>query len=175
MHYEIARYRFVPNGPSLCSCSIIYLSLTTLHIFSGTNPACIRGVLQWTHGNYTLLDNGSIIMVPFLDGFQQIQDPCAPESNFIDPGYNYTELYQSWRIFQDPVTGYKLHLWQADGTPVAPQFLVAASPNMLPTTTLRKQPAPPATTSDGLISGGGNSTKRGLDAMLHQKRWTWGF
>jgi Chaperone for protein-folding within the ER, fungal len=112
-------------------------------------------------------------MVPFLDGFQQIQDPCAPESNFIDPGYNYTELYQSWRIFQDPVTGFKLHLFEADGTPVAPQFLVATSPNMLPTTTLRKQPAPPATTSDGLISGGGNSTKRGLDALLHQKRWTW--
>jgi hypothetical protein len=50
---------------------------------------------------------------------------------------------------------------------------VSASPNMLPTTTLKKKPAPPATTSDGLISGGGNSTKRGLDGMAHGKRWTW--
>jgi len=149
MYYEIARYRFTANA---------------------SNPACITGVLQWVHGNYTLLNNGSITMVPFPDGFQQIQDPCAAQSNFIDPGYNYTELYQSWQIFQDPVTGLKLHLFEWDGTPVAPQFLVSASPNMLPTTSLRKKPAAPATTSDGLISGGGNSTKRDLG---YQRRWTW--
>jgi hypothetical protein len=150
-----------------CLCLIIS------HHASATNPACITGVLQWVHGNYSLLDNGSITMQPYPDGFQQIQDPCAPQSNFIDPGYNYTEMYQSWRIFQDPVTGYKLHLFQSDGKPVAPLFLISASPNMLPTTTLRKQPAAPATTSDGLISGGGNGTKRSLGGMGHQKRWTW--
>jgi len=153
-YYEISQYRFVANG---------------------SNPACITGVLQWVHGVYNLLDNGSITMQPIPDGFQQIQDPCSPQSIIVDPQYNFTELYQSWRIFLDPVTGYKLHLFRWDGTPVPPQYLIATPPIMLPTTTLRQQPGAPATTSGGLISGGGNSTKRSLDAMTHQKRWTWGW
>lgn len=73
------------------------------------------------HGNYTLNTNGSISMFPFLDGFQQIQDPCATESIIIDPSYNYTELYRGWQITQDPVKGPQLLLYEADGTPVAPQ------------------------------------------------------
>lgn len=82
-------------------------------------------------------------MTPFGDGYQQIQDPCAAVSNFVEV-YNETELYQSWRIFQDPVTGYKLHLFQFDGSPVAPQFQVSVAPNMLPTQLLRN--VTPATT-----------------------------
>jgi len=152
-HYEISRYRFTANA---------------------TNPACITGVLQWVHGNFSLLDNGSITMQPFPDGFQQIQDPCAPQSNFIDPVYNFTELYQAWQIFQDPVVGYKLHLFMWDGTPVAPMVLMSASPTMLPTQSLRQQPAAPATTSDGLISGGGNGTRRSLGDMSKRWTWTWG-
>jgi hypothetical protein len=113
--YEIARYRFVSNG---------------------SEPTCITGVIGWVHGTYDLLANGSIIMTPFGDGYQQIQDPCAAVSNFVEV-YNDTELYQSWRIFQDPVTGYKLHLFQFDGSPVAPQFQVSVTPNMLPTQLLR--------------------------------------
>lgn len=113
--YEIARYRFVSNG---------------------SEPTCITGVIGWVHGTYGLLSNGSIIMTPFGDGYQQIQDPCAAVSNFVEV-YNETELYQSWRIFQDPVTGYKLHLFQFDGSPVAPQFQVSVTPNMLPTQLLR--------------------------------------
>lgn len=113
--YEIARYRFVSNG---------------------SEPTCITGVIGWVHGTYDLLANGSIVMTPFGDGYQQIQDPCAAVSNFVEV-YNDTELYQSWRIFQDPVTGYKLHLFQFDGSPVAPQFQVSVTPNMLPTQLLR--------------------------------------
>lgn len=75
-------------------------------------------------------------MVPLGDGFQQIQDPCAAVSNFIET-YNLTEYYQSWRIFQDPVQGFKLHMFQFDGSPLAPQFQVSATPNMLPTQPLR--------------------------------------
>ena len=70
--------------------------------------------------------------------------------------YNYTELFQSWRIFLDPSDGPKLHLFEFDGTPVAPLFQVvrpilsaikevtnadlrlqSATPNMLPTQVLR--------------------------------------
>jgi len=75
--YEIARYRFNSNG---------------------SRPMCITGVVVWVHGTYTLNSNGSITATPFGDGYQQIQDPCAAVSNFIEV-YNFTELYESWRIF----------------------------------------------------------------------------
>ncbi len=91
--------------------------------------------MTWVHGTYQLIANGSIVMTPFGDGFQQVQDPCAAVSNFIQL-YNETELYQSWRIFLDPVDGPKLHLFQFDGSPVAPQFQISATPNMLPTQSL---------------------------------------
>lgn len=113
--YEIARYRF--NG-------------------NGSEPTCITGVIGWVHGTYTLHSNGSIVMVPFGDGFQQIQDPCAPVSNFIET-YNFTELYREWRIFNDATDGYKLHLFQFDGAPVAPQYLMNVNPIMHPTRALR--------------------------------------
>jgi hypothetical protein len=70
------------------------------------------------------------------DGYQQIQDPCAAVSNFIED-YNLTELYSNWRIFNDAVFGPKLHLFGFDGAPLAPQFLVSTTPNMLPTQKLR--------------------------------------
>jgi len=96
------------------------------------------------HGTYVLNPNGSISMTPFGDGFQQVQDPCAAVSNFIQL-YNDTEYYQSWRIFQDPTTGYHLHLFAFDGSPVNLQFLVSATPNMLPTRLLRNVTvAPPS-------------------------------
>jgi len=127
--YEIARYRF--NG-------------------NGSEPTCITGVIGWVHGHYTLQPNGSITMVPLGDGYQQIQDPCAAVSNFIE-NYNITELYQSWRIFQDPQTSaYKLHLFQFDGAPLAPQFQVSTTPIMLPTQLLRNvTPPDPAQAGDG--------------------------
>ncbi|KAI1789997.1 chaperone for protein-folding within the ER, fungal-domain-containing protein [Ganoderma leucocontextum] len=114
-YYEVARYRFTSNGSA---------------------PNCITGVLNWHHGQYTFNTNGSITLSPFGDGYQQIQDPCAAESNFIE-GYNDTELYRSWQIFQDPDDGPKLHLYQSDGTPVAPLFQVYSTANMLPTQSLR--------------------------------------
>lgn len=88
---------------------------------------------------YTLQTNGSITMVPFNDdGFQQIQDPCAAVSNFVEV-YNDTELYQSWAIFTDPTQGLKLHLFQFDNSPLAPMFQVSTTPNMLPTQQIRTQ------------------------------------
>lgn len=113
---------------------------------TGSEPSCITGVMNWVHGIYQLLDNGSIITTPFGDGFQQIQDPCAAVSNFIEP-YNDTELYQSWRIFSDPQDGPKLHLFQFDGSPLAPQFQLSAVPNMLPTQLLRNVTPPQTTTA----------------------------
>lgn len=78
-----------------------------------------------------LLSNGSILLTPVGDGYQQIESPCAARSNFIE-AYNDTELYMSWQIFVDAVDGYKLHMFEADGTPVVPMRQLSVSPNMLP-------------------------------------------
>jgi hypothetical protein len=103
--------------------------------------------MNWVHGTYELLGNGSIVMTPYGDGYQQIQDPCGAVSNFIEI-YNDTELYQSWRVFMDPVDGPKLHLFQFDDSPVAPQFQLSATPNMLPTQPLRNV-SPPVVPAGG--------------------------
>jgi len=146
--YEIARYRFNSNG---------------------SEPVCITGVIGWVHGTFTFNPNGSLTMYPFGDGYQQIQDPCAAVSNFIQ-NYNDTELYQSWQIFTDPTTGYKLHLFAFDGSPVAPQFQVSPTPNMLPTQMLRNVTVPVETTTqaglttqeDALFVSGAESVYGGL-------------
>lgn len=107
-------------------------------------PTCIIGVVVWSHGRYEITSpNNSIILTPFGDGYQQVQDSCAAVSNFVE-NYNQTETFSMWRIFRDPVSGYKLHLWKGDGTPVAPQFQVSTTPNMLPTRKLRNVTAPPS-------------------------------
>ncbi|KAJ7140905.1 chaperone for protein-folding within the ER, fungal-domain-containing protein [Mycena epipterygia] len=129
--YELARYRFVANG---------------------SHPDCIVGTVIWAHGNYNLLDNGSIILTPLGDGYQQVQSLCADTSNFVQ-NYNDTELFVSWRIFTDVTFGPKLHLFQYDGSPVAPLFRLSADPNMLPKQKLRNTAVQVVTTtSDGLIS-----------------------
>jgi len=140
--YEIARYRF--NG-------------------NATEPKCITGVMNWVHGTYAVQANGSIITTPFGDGYQQIQDPCAAVTNFVE-NYNATELYQMYQIFQDPVDGYKLHMFQFDGSPLAPQFQVSSTPNMLPTRMLRNVTAPVTTTN------GFTTSKRKRSAG--EKRWS---
>ncbi|CAK5268782.1 unnamed protein product [Mycena citricolor] len=134
--YEVARYRFTSNA---------------------TEPNCIVGTVVWVHGKYTLVNNGSIILTPAGDGYQQVQAPCAAVSNFIQ-NYNFTELYQSWRIFMDPTLGPKLHLFKFDGSPVAPQFQLSTTPNMLPKQALRNVTGNIVTaTSDGLVT---TQTKR---------------
>nr|GAT57445.1 predicted protein [Mycena chlorophos] len=114
--YEIARFRYVANG---------------------SHPECIIGTIIWAHGNYNLLDNGSLILTPIGDGYQQVQTPCNKDNTNFIQNYNDTELYSMWRIFTDVTFGPKLHLWQEDGTPVAPLFRLSDQPNMLPQQKLR--------------------------------------
>ncbi|KAJ7671694.1 chaperone for protein-folding within the ER, fungal-domain-containing protein [Mycena polygramma] len=129
--YEIARYRFASNA---------------------SEPNCIIGTVVWAHGHYALESNGSIVLTPVGDGYQQVQAPCAATSNFIQ-NYNFTELFVSWQIFMDATFGPKLHLFQFDGSPVAPLFRLSEQPNMLPKQVLRNVTAAVVTsTSDGLVS-----------------------
>ncbi|KAJ6526918.1 chaperone for protein-folding within the ER, fungal-domain-containing protein [Mycena vulgaris] len=129
--YELARYRFVANG---------------------SHPDCIIGTVIWAHGTYELLANGSIVLTPLGDGYQQVQSPCTDNSNFVQD-YNITELFVAWRIFTDVTFGPKLHLFQYDATPVAPLFRLSPEPNMLPKQKLRNTVAQVVTTTrDGLVS-----------------------
>ncbi|KAJ7086020.1 chaperone for protein-folding within the ER, fungal-domain-containing protein [Mycena belliarum] len=137
--YELARYRFTSNA---------------------SEPNCIIGTVIWAHGHYELLGNGSMVLTPVGDGYQQVQAPCAGTSNFIQ-NYNFTELMKTWQIFQDPQFGPKLHLFQFDGSPVAPLFQVSPTPNMLPKQVLRNVTPPVVTiTSDGLITTQTGTTRR---------------
>jgi len=141
--YELSRYRFISNG---------------------SHPNCITGTLIWAHGNYDLVSNGSIILTPFGDGFQQVQSGCEAQTNFIQL-YNTTELFQSWRIFQDVNDGPKLHLFEFDGTPVAPLFQTSSTPNMLPTQLLRN------TTTDASTGTTVLNLKRSLNLNNLWKRF----
>jgi len=114
-YFEEAQYRFTSNA---------------------SQPTCIIGVVQWQHGTYQLLPNGSIVLNPFAsDGRQQVQDMCAAKSNIIQQ-FNQTTLFQSWAIWQDPQRGPKLQIYQFNGAPDPPMYLISPTPNMLPTTTL---------------------------------------
>ena len=55
-------------------------------------------------------------------------------------------MFQSWRIFLDSTDGPKLHLFEFDGTPVAPLFQTSTTPNMLPTEKLRNSSSSSGTT-----------------------------
>jgi len=73
-----------------------------------------------------------------------------------------------YQIFLDEVTGYKLHLFKFDGTPLAPQFQLSTSPNMLPTQVLRNVSQPVVTNPDGLV------TKRSLETNGAVASWSVG-
>ncbi|KZT22807.1 hypothetical protein NEOLEDRAFT_1180557 [Neolentinus lepideus HHB14362 ss-1] len=142
-YYEIARYRFNSNA---------------------TQPNCITGVMNWAHGTYQQLPNNSIVMTPFGDGYQQIQDPCGAVSNFIE-NYNDTELLQAWAVYQE-TTGQRLYLYSYDGSPLAPQSLVSATPNMLPTQKLRNSTGSVSTSSSGV------TTENALVVSGGERRWS---
>ncbi|KAL5482356.1 ROT1 [Sanghuangporus weigelae] len=135
--YEVARYRFTSNA---------------------TEHQCIIGALNWAHGNYELLSNGSIVFNPLGDGFQLVQDPCGARSIFVE-NFNDTELYQSWRIFDDPTDGPKLHLFAFDGSPINPLYQVSTEPNMLPLQMLRNV-TPEFQAQDGFVNTGKREIKR---------------
>ncbi|KAE9390112.1 hypothetical protein BT96DRAFT_757839, partial [Gymnopus androsaceus JB14] len=104
--YEIARYRFTSNG---------------------SQPACTTAVMNWVHGTYAIQSNGSIVLTPNGDGYQQIQDPCAAVSNFIQD-YNNTELIPNFWYAYDPTLGSALQLYSFDGTPLAPVYVASKTP-----------------------------------------------
>lgn len=133
----------------MVTTSILVLRTSHLIHFTllATKPKCITGVMVWTHGTYVINPDNSINMTTFGDGYQQVQNPCSAITNFVE-NFNKTDYYTSFQIFLDPTDGYKLHLFKFDKTPVAPQFQVSTTPNMLPTQKLRNVTAAPAASTD---------------------------
>lgn len=124
-------------SPLMVRYNLSYLSYLLLLLSTGSQPNCITAVMNWVHGTYALQSNGSIVLTPNGDGYQQIQDPCAAVSDFIE-NYNDTELIPNfWYAYTDSTLGQAIQLYAFDGTPLAPQYVVSATPNMLPTQQLR--------------------------------------
>jgi hypothetical protein len=111
--------------------------------------------MQWQHGSYEKLPNGSLVLHPIkVDGRQLYSDPCQ-YNNAVYTRYNATEKFKVRHIppkqppcanplllqqYQVSVDRYhkipRLDLYQADGAPLMPLYMAYTPPKMLPTTTL---------------------------------------
>ncbi|PSN69193.1 hypothetical protein BS50DRAFT_489869 [Corynespora cassiicola Philippines] len=144
-HFEEAYYRAVANP---------------------TSPKCPQGIIQWQHGSFKKLDNGSLTLEPIkVDGRQLLSDPCTYK-NSIYTRYNASELFDvsqpnptyalmlplhRYEVITDPYHNIKrLNLFKFDGSPLMPMYLAFSPPEMLPTSTLN----PTATMTGGAKATG---------------------
>ncbi|KAF1980505.1 hypothetical protein BU23DRAFT_548649 [Bimuria novae-zelandiae CBS 107.79] len=106
-------------------------------IANPTRPNCPKGIMQWQHGSFKKLDNGSLLLEPIkVDGRQLYSDPCT-YGNAIYTRYNTTELFKGYEVLKDGYTGkQRLNLYKYDGSPLMPLYMAYTPPQMLPTTTL---------------------------------------
>ncbi|USP73590.1 hypothetical protein yc1106_00864 [Curvularia clavata] len=102
------------------------------------NPKCPKGIIQWQHGKYEKLSNGSLVLTPIkVDGRQLFSDPCTYKYS-IYTRYNTTELFDHYEYVASDAYAKipRLTLYKADGAPMMPLYLAMSQPQMLPTTTL---------------------------------------
>ncbi|KAF2094327.1 hypothetical protein NA57DRAFT_19857, partial [Rhizodiscina lignyota] len=142
-HYETAYYRAIANP---------------------VNPACPGGIMQWQHGTYQVLANGSIVTAPFeVDGRQLLSQPCEGD-NAIYTRYNQSELFQRFSVYTDPYHNIlRLDLFRFDGSPVMPLYIAYNPPQMLPTSTLN-----PTSTSSGSQPSSTSSSKFRMKRSLDE-------
>ncbi|KAL6710952.1 Reversal of tor2 lethality [Coniothyrium glycines] len=100
-------------------------------------PKCPKGIIQWQHGSFQKLTNGSLVLSPIkVDGRQMYSDPCSFK-NSIYTRYNASELFERYEVITDPYHKIpRLNLYKFDGSPLMPLYLAMSPPEMLPTTTL---------------------------------------
>jgi hypothetical protein len=100
-HFEEAYYRAVANRtlplrlstllPGCRGCAMVVELLLTAT--TAQNPKCPKGIIQWQHGTYEKLANGSLVLKPIkVDGRQLYSDPCQYK-NAVYTRYNATELF----------------------------------------------------------------------------------
>ncbi|KAF1939956.1 hypothetical protein EJ02DRAFT_456407 [Clathrospora elynae] len=101
------------------------------------NPKCPKGMIQWQHGKFEKLTNGSLVLKPIkVDGRQLFSDPCSYK-NAVYTRYNASELFKSYEVMIDPYHKIpRLNLYKWDGAPLMPLYAAMNPPKMLPTTTL---------------------------------------
>lgn len=116
-------------------------------------PKCPKGIIQWQHGSFQKLDNGSLVLDPIkVDGRQLYSDPCSFK-NAIYTRYNTSELFERYEVLTDPYHKIpRLNLYKFDGSPMMPLYLAMSPPKMLPTTTLN--PLTTQTASAGKVKRG---------------------
>ncbi|ODV60439.1 Rot1p ASCRUDRAFT_35651 [Ascoidea rubescens DSM 1968] len=102
------------------------------------NHSCPTAVLQFQHGRYEILSNGSLSLMPFeSDGRQLLSAPCDDGGVSIYSRYIQSELFKAYTLSIDDYHGqYKLQLYQFDGAPIQPLYLAYKPPMMLPTQVL---------------------------------------
>ncbi|KAG4304377.1 hypothetical protein PORY_002087 [Pneumocystis oryctolagi] len=102
-----------------------------------TVPECSVSVLQWQHGTFQILENGSLLLDPFpSDGRQIYSNPCLSMTSRYTR-FSIRELMIKFDITIDQYyKEYKLQLYQFDGTPLPPLYLAYFPPQMLPTVVL---------------------------------------
>lgn len=112
--------------------------------------------MQWQHGRYTLPGNGSIVFEPIaVDGRQLMSEPCSYDTSLYTR-YSQPELMIKYQVYTDPFHNVlRLDLYQFDGSPMNPMFLIATPPEMLPTQTLN-----PTTSATGAASTSAAKLKR---------------
>jgi hypothetical protein len=136
--YEVAYYRAIANP---------------------VDPSCPQGIMQWQHGKFEKLPNGSLTLDPFeVDGRQLLSDPCHQDhavlTRFIQP-----QLFKSYYTENDDYHQIqRLNLFEFDGAPLMPLYLANKSPQMLPTSTLN----PTNTPTGGAKATSGSKMKRSL-------------
>ncbi|PNS14634.1 hypothetical protein CAC42_1656 [Sphaceloma murrayae] len=131
------------------------------------NPQCPSGIMQWQHGEWTQNANGSITLTPIaVDGRQLISTPCQYD-NGVYTRYNQTELFKTYQVYTDPYHKIpRLDLFQFDGAPLNPMYLVYSPPQMLPTGTLN-----PTSTATSGAKATGRKVKRdaGMEVPMNWK------
>lgn len=109
--------------------------------------------MQWQHGTYDMPGNGSLILNPIaVDGRQLTSTPCT-YSESVYERYDQPELFLSYEYLIDPYHNVpRLNLFQFNGAPMNPMFLLANPPEMLPTQTLNPtSTAAPAATGKSRV------------------------
>ncbi|KAK5127795.1 hypothetical protein LTR85_004911 [Meristemomyces frigidus] len=131
------------------------------------NPACPSGIMQWQHGSWVMASNGSLLLTPIdVDGRQLLSSPCEYD-NAIYTRYNQSELFERYSAYTDPYHNIpRLDMYQFDGSPMNPMYLVYSPPQMLPTTTLNPTSATATSTS-------ASKAKRGLGELDNEVPLNW--
>lgn len=76
-------------------------------------PRCPKGIMQWQHGSFEKLDNGSLLLTPIkVDGRQLYSDPCSYKSA-IYTRWNATERFKVRVIISPTPTSHKLISYKA--------------------------------------------------------------